>query len=329
MSIKPTGVVGFGTNEVFGGQQWGSFPDNDKGGGGDGTITTVESTDGSVVVTNPTGPVVDLSAPAVKTIESTDGSIIITNPSGPTTNLKVAGATPPVVGFSWLSTQLARASLVSTALDTPWYTDLIINPGKNLGGQDIEFSLPVTGSGSATAVATKPGGVYLLDTGASASSTAGIGTPNSGSFIVQNPSAGPFYLSSRILAVAVSGAGQLYAVQALNSSNNEAVQLVIALNGGGIPVWVLLLSTAAGTTIVHETSPSVDLANAHDMAVGFDGTTVTAYQDGTPIPGLSTTDLSHLTNNTLSMGVEVLNLTTAASQQMYVDKVCAIQRSIQ
>lgn len=65
--------------------------------GGSGTINDITSS--TLVITNPTGPTVDIETPFTGTISdvtSTGGTISITNPTGPTVNLEVT--TPGITG---------------------------------------------------------------------------------------------------------------------------------------------------------------------------------------------------------------------------------------
>jgi hypothetical protein len=291
-------------------------------------VLLLTSDDGSVTLRGGPAPgQVDLAAAgggggSITLVESTDASILVTGGAGPTVNLKVAGSTPPVVGFSWLSTQMARASLLSTALDTPWYTDLIINPGKNNANQDIEFSSTVTGSGSVNKDTGHPGGVYLLDTGATAGSAAQIGSPNSDSFILQNPAAGPFYIMSRTKAPSVVAGEAIIPIYCANTGNTEFI--LVSYDSTG---YFLTLQNGAGSTVLGP-GGTTD-TNANDIAVGFDGTTVGVFVDGTAVPGLSTAVLTHVPTTLLSVNARIQNGGTAASRQLFVDKVGCIQRSIQ
>ena len=56
-------------------------------------IEEIESTDGSITVTDPTGPTVDLATAGayIKEITSIDGSVTVTDPTGPTVDLATAG----------------------------------------------------------------------------------------------------------------------------------------------------------------------------------------------------------------------------------------------
>ena len=56
-------------------------------------IEEIESTDGSITVTDPTGPTVDLATAGayIKEITSIDGSVTVTDPTGPTVDLPTAG----------------------------------------------------------------------------------------------------------------------------------------------------------------------------------------------------------------------------------------------
>ena len=65
------------------------------GGGGGGTVSDIVSTDFSVNITNPTGPIVDLSVPSsITEITSTSGNVTITNPTGPVVDLDVPNELP-------------------------------------------------------------------------------------------------------------------------------------------------------------------------------------------------------------------------------------------
>jgi hypothetical protein len=444
----------------------------DDGGGGVGTIDEIISSDGSITVTNPTGPIVDLTgAGTLKNIDSPDGSISVSSGTGPTAHIEVADKTAPLIakfsgaiiasegassgfladaggdlslgnsaqvdaqlyptaartfavlrvtavgggdpsvaytvtlykngaptaqhvtvaagtaagtvltdtgnpiafaandkfdlfcssaaslsgslalsavlegpgggtsgagiaGYSWLSTQLGRANALLPGgvplLDSPWYTDLIVNPGQNNLNQGIEFSIGPVGTGGATP-APKPGGVYLLDTGTTANSTCDIGTPNSDSFILQNPLAGPFYVSSRCL-IPSPGSGNAQAahnmVFMVDGGNQEAIIFQIAFVAG-VATYFLAMTTVAGGNVTLQSTAPVDLGNGHDYAVGFDGTTIAAYVDGVVVPDLSTTNLAGVSMNTLRMAARVENNAAAISVQMYADKLCVIQRSMQ
>jgi hypothetical protein len=246
-------------------------------------------------------------------------SAVLEGPNGGTSGAGIAG-------YSWLATQLGRANALLLSgppiLDSPWYTDLIVNPGNNNIGQNIEWGPSTTGSASVTKSSNYPGGVYLLDTGATASSVALIGTPNSETFILQNPASGPFYIAVRCKIATALAAGSYGLIQCINVGNGEALQLIAQSVG----YYLNLVTVAGGSTLLGPFG-TPDL-NAHDYAIGFDGVTVTAFLDGVPIAGLSTTDLLNLTAATLSISSQVFNL-GAASAQLLVDKLCCIQRSIQ
>lgn len=435
----------------------------EAGGGDGGSITLVESTDGTVDVTGGAGPVVNLSVGGVKTIESTDGSVTVTGGTGPTTNLSVDrtpgivgkftgmivaaegdsfafladpgqqqalaegvietspqlyptgqrtiatlrvvatngnGATPYTVtlykngaataqtvtvpaaaavgaeltdighpiafvngdkydvrvfkahsadsaalmsvtlegpgtgtgagiaGFSWLSTQLGRAAATAPGLDSPWFTDLIVNPGQNNANQGIEVSGLTTGSGSVTHVTTAPGGVFLLATGATANSGSSLTSPNSNQQILQNPQSGAFYIVNRCkLVPGLNGDSNHQPVRCLNVANNGGIVFSVA-ETAGVPGYFLGIFTNSGSTTVGPSALAVDF-NAHDFAVGFDGTTVRAYIDGVPVSTLAIAALTFLPADTLDIEAAVFNTATAADQEMYVDKLCCIQRSMQ
>ncbi len=106
-----------------------------EGGGG---IAELTSADGSVVITNPTGPVVDLSAPDVgdlTAITSLDGSVTIVDGTGPVPDLSVpAAAASPInslTGLTRLSAgilSIASATEVGIAAGTGQVVDNTTDP---------------------------------------------------------------------------------------------------------------------------------------------------------------------------------------------------------
>lgn len=137
--------------------------------GGTG-IQEITSADGTVVVTDPTGPVTDLSAPDVGDltgITSADGSVNVTSPGGPVPDLAVAHddvleLAPAQTNAPGVSTASARADHShGVPVDTP--SALEVGQGTAMGvngtfshsdhGHQVARGLPVA-TGTANAAGT-------------------------------------------------------------------------------------------------------------------------------------------------------------------------------
>jgi hypothetical protein len=114
-------------------------------GGGAGTITQVESTDGSVTVTNGTGPVVNLTnagggSGTISHLTSTGATVSITNPTGPTTDLEVG-----IVATQSISGTAGSAALVEyETASGSIYTVLAFAGYTGSGPQTLTFTIPAT-----------------------------------------------------------------------------------------------------------------------------------------------------------------------------------------
>lgn len=89
---------------------------------GSGGIEEITSDDSSVVVTDPTGPSVDLSVEAVTEIVSAGDTVLITNPTGPTVNLEINFASSADNGYCAIGDKKASGTDGGTFTSGAWQT---------------------------------------------------------------------------------------------------------------------------------------------------------------------------------------------------------------
>lgn len=92
------------------------------GGIGGGTVKTITSTDGSIDVVYPNGPITDLSADAILSLVSAGGTVLITNPTGPTTNLEINFASSADNGYCAVGDKKSSGTDGGTFTSGAWQT---------------------------------------------------------------------------------------------------------------------------------------------------------------------------------------------------------------
>ena len=243
------------------------------------------------------------SPPGVSTLTTQAGQLMLT-PGGSSTPAPVGGGGGGGGGSSSLSTALTRAQLIKASLTVPlYYEDFAYNPGNNQAGGTIAFGPNLAGTGSLTPQTTLASGVILVDTGATANSWSGlIAAGNATSSLVVAPASNPFYAHARVrLQGARDSVSQHCPLFFLVSGFSQNMELQVSGTG------VLGLSMSNGTTVALTSAVAGDFSNAHDYAIGFDGTTITAFVDGVAVPGLSTTNISGIPTANVSFGSFVFN----------------------
>ena len=247
-------------------------------------VAEITSADGTVVVTNPFGPVTDLSAPDVGDltgITSVDGSVAIANPGGPIPDLSctAVGATVPTAASG--ATALAGVSADAARADHKHNLEVAVADEGVAAAPAHSFDFVGAGvsmvSAAGVATVTIPGGAGSGDAAAFVFDTAGV-------------AGGNVYTTWATLVAAVQAVAGVKTILVLTSAT-------IPAGGHALPdVWIVgphattvTLDTADGVNVrgvigfkrINITSSNT-ATNAFDIAgrlILTDGATVTS-KDG-------------------------------------------------
>lgn len=154
--------------------QTGSVFDLSVAGGGGGTISTITSADGSIVVTDPTGPSTDVSAANANTA----AGYRITDTSSAGITLNEAGAGAIAITSSGGGITLDDSSDGTIAIGTS--ADVTVAIGNSHGGGTI---VTVTSSGGTT-ISDGSGGELVVDSDVALSTAGGVVSLTAGSAVI-------------------------------------------------------------------------------------------------------------------------------------------------
>lgn len=225
---------------------------------------------------------------------------------------------------SWIGNQLTRAQAVSPLLvNSAYWEPFLIDPGLNSINQQIAFGT-VTASGGTVVKQAVQGGVYRLNSNTTINGQAYISSPNnSGDQVVQNLAGGPFYMSIRARFLGATNAAETKYLGAF--TNTFASYCMIYVNNG---VLKLIFIKPGQSQMSLTATYTPDYSNAHDYAIGFDGTTIGVYVDGALLPGSTTTNLTSLPTAGLWMFAYCDTTAGGSSSSMDVDDFCLIVPSL-
>lgn len=248
---------------------------------GAGAVTQITSTDGSVAVTNGTGPIVDLSVAGligVESVASADGTVAVTNGAGPNVDLSIAG----LIGVE--SVASADGSVVVT----------------NGGGPNVDVSVPLVVGSDLGDLANWDGSDWSRLAPAAAGrylQTQGSGAPPQWVAIEEVP-------TGTAQGDVLYWSGAAWTVLAPGSAGEH-----LRTNGAGAnPTWATAIeeiTSVDGTVAVaNGTGPTADLSIAGLIGVesvaSTDGSVVVTNGGGpnvdVSVPLVAGTDLGDLAN---------------------------------